>query len=270
MNSVSSKTNLKDFYESRIWKFHSGMELYEQIRLETLFEFLEPKPNEVFLDAGCGGCIYTRYVAKVSTVIATDISKRGLKSAKKELGESSMRIHFIVCDNESLPIKGESIDKTINIDTLEHIANVEAFLREAYRISKSNGKFSIFTACGRNRLTLEYILKPLPVLGHFIERIRSKFGHINIFTTQQLRELIEPDFTIVRILYMHHWLGWFLKFLWDIKNINLTEDCSKLPGFNKGILATLSQVLWRTLEIEYKVFKNVSLGTEININAFKR
>jgi len=69
MSSVSSKTNLKDFYEGRIWKFHSGMELYERIRLETLFKFLEPKPNEVFLDAGCGGGFYTRYIAEVAIVL---------------------------------------------------------------------------------------------------------------------------------------------------------------------------------------------------------
>lgn len=193
-----------------------------------------------------------------------------MRSAKEELEEISSRVHFIVCDNEALPLKDEAVDKVINIDTLEHIAKPEAFLREAGRVSKPNGKISIFTACGRNRLTLEYILKPLPVLGRFIEGIRAKFGHINIFTTQELRELMEPDFTIVKIRYMHHWLGWLVKFLWDIKNINLTEDCSKLPEMNKGVLATLSQVLWQTLEIEYKVFQNVSSGTEININACKR
>jgi ubiquinone/menaquinone biosynthesis C-methylase UbiE len=269
VKSVNSKANLKDFYEGRIWKFHSGMELYEKIRLESLFEFLEPNPNEVFLDAGCGGGFYTRYLAKVTTVIAADISRRGLKSAKEELGETS-RIHFIVCDTEALPIKDGAIDKIINIDTLEHIANVEAFLREASRVTKSKGKISLFTACGRNRLTLEYILKPLPVLGQFIEKIRAKFGHINIFTTQQLHELMEPNFTVVKIRYMHHWLGWLFKFLWDIKNINLTEDCSKLPELNKGVIATLSQVLWQTLEIEYNIFKKTSSGTEINVNACKR
>lgn len=271
MNSTSSKHKiLKDFYETRIWKFHYGMELYERIRLQNLFEILTPKPTDIFLDAGCGGCIYTKQIADISTVVAADISRRGLKIAKEELTGFSARIHFVVCDNESLPLSDESVDKIVTIDTLEHMRDVKAFFEEAKRLLKPKGKISIFTACGKNKFTLEHILKPFPVLGRLIEAVRSKFGHINIFTTQYLRDLVEPDFEIMRIRYMHHWFGWLFKFLWDIRNIDSTKDCSKLPKFKNEISATFSQVIWQALKIEYKIFKKFGSGSEIMLHATKK
>lgn len=45
----------RDFYESRIWKFHQVANLYERIRLQNIFEFLTPKYVDIILDAGCGG-----------------------------------------------------------------------------------------------------------------------------------------------------------------------------------------------------------------------
>ncbi len=270
MFSELQKAGLKSFYEARIWKPHRELQLYEQIRLKSIFEFLQPKAGEVFLDAGCGGCIYSRYVAKVSEVVAADISRRELENAKPDLIRIRSPVHFIVCDTEHLPLKDKSIDKALSIDTIEHVADPKLFLREVRRVSKPEARLLLFTACGKNRLTLEHILLHFLGASAFIERIRSKFGHLNIFTTEQLRDFLEPDFILVDVGYMHHWIGWLFKFLWDIRNINSVEDYGKLPEFQSDVLDSLSKVLWRVLEIEQRIFKKVGLGTEIRINAVKR
>lgn len=48
-------TELKDFYESKVWEFHKIANPYELIRLQNLLAFLAPKSTVVVLDAGCGG-----------------------------------------------------------------------------------------------------------------------------------------------------------------------------------------------------------------------
>lgn len=244
------------------------MELYERIRLQNLFEFLDPSFTDILLDAGCGGGVYTKHLAEVSTVIAADISKKALGNAKSDLSKFSKRIHFVLCDIEYLPIRGKSVDKIASIDALEHIPSVEAFLGEAARISKSNGRILIITACGKNKLTLEHMLQPF--LGKLINSIRLKFGHISIFNTEQLCNLLEPNFQIIRIQYMHHWFGWSLIFLWNLSSLNLTEDCSKLPAFKNPFMSALTQMLWLVLAWEHKLLKNASSGSEICISARKK
>jgi ubiquinone/menaquinone biosynthesis C-methylase UbiE len=269
MTSLQTKTKeFKDFYESSVWKFHPTANIYERIRLQNLSEFLAPKSTDILLDAGCGGGTYTKHLAKVSTVIATDISKTALQNAKRELSELYKQIRYIICDNECLPLKDNSVDKIACIDVIEHIVNVKASLREMARVSKSHGRISMFTACGRNKFTLEHILEP--VLGKFINLIRSKSGHVHIFSTQNLCRLLQPDFVVVKIQYMHHWLGWFVKFLWDLSYLSLPESCSRLPASKNPILSMFSRVLWLMLEAEYKLLKGASSGSEICVNAYTK
>ncbi len=270
MGSEPQKASLKSFYEARIWKPHRELQLYEQIRLRNVFEFLQPKAGDVFLDAGCGGCIYSRYVAKVSDVVAADISKRGLENAKLDLSRVSSRMHLIVCDNEYLPLRDKSVNKVLSIDTMEHVADPRLFLKELRRVSNSEAKLLLFAACGKNKMTLENLLTHFPTAGNFIERIRFKFGHLNVFTTEQLVGLLEPDFAVVRVGYMHHWIGWLFKFLWDIRNLDSVEDCGILPQFQDGVFGSLSKILWRVLAIEHRILKSVNLGTEVKISAVKK
>lgn len=67
---------------------------------------------------------YTRYLAEASTVIAIDISRNALENVKTVLSDFSERIHFIVCDNEHLPIRDNSVDKIASINVIEHIVDV--------------------------------------------------------------------------------------------------------------------------------------------------
>lgn len=259
-------TELKDFYESKIWEFHKIANPYELIRLQNLLEFLTPKSTDVVLDAGCGGGAYTKILPKTSTIIALDLSKGAIKNAKENL--QSANIFFIVADVGHLPLKDGSLSKIVCVDVIEHIVNVEKCLREMARVLKPFGKISIFTACGNNRLSLEYILAPL--LGKLINLIRLKMGHIQVFTTSSLRKLLEPRFVIRSMQYMHHWMGWCLKFLWDTAHLKSSEGYHSSPLLKHSISSTFSRAFWLILEAEYRLLKNKSLGSEIIINAIKK
>lgn len=258
----------RDFYESRIWKFHQIANLYERIHLQNIFEFLTPKYVDIILDARCEGGTYTKYLAEASTVIAIDISRNALENAKIVLSDFSERIDFIVCDNGHLPIRDNSVDKIASIDVIEHIVDVQISLKEMGRVSKSGGKIVIFTACGENKFTLENMLEP--ILSKLINLIRLKFGHIHVFSFHELCRLLEPYFAVKEIYYRHHWLGWSVKFLWDISTLKSPESHSQLPALKNPFLSALSRILWYMLKIEYKLLKRVSTRSEIIINAYSK
>lgn len=136
------------------------------------------------------------------------------------------------------------------------------------RVSKSGGKIVIFTACGKNKFTLENMLEPL--LSRLVNLIRLKFGHIHVFSSHELCRLLEPYFAVKEIYYMYHWLGWSVKFLWDISTLKSLESHSQLPTFKNPILAVLSSILWYILEIEYKLLKRITTGSETIINAYSK
>jgi ubiquinone/menaquinone biosynthesis C-methylase UbiE len=259
--------SLRVFYESNVWHFHQISDFYERIRLQNIFEFLFPAKSDIVLDAGSGGGTYAKQLATKSAVIATDISKQALLNAKESLSKS-INVNYIVCANEYLPLRGQSINKIACVDVLEHSASVDGFIAEMARVLSPCGRISIFTACGNNKNTLENILKP--ALEKLIMFIRLKFGHTHIFSTEELEQILEPKFKIVKIQYMHHWLGWFIKFVWDISKTDSSEDCSQMPTFKNPFYFALSQALWLVLKGEYYLLKNVNTGTEINVNALRK
>jgi precorrin-6B methylase 2 len=65
-------TELKDFYESKVWSYHDVTNPYEKFRLRNIFEFLAPKTTDVILDAGSGGGSYARSIGERRTVVALD------------------------------------------------------------------------------------------------------------------------------------------------------------------------------------------------------
>lgn len=266
--SQTRPDSVKEFYESKTWKFHHVTNVYERARLRDISEFLSPNSTDIVLDEGCGGGTYTEHLAKFSTAIASDISRNALANAQASLRRLSNRIHFIVCDIEHLPLRNNIVDKIACVDILEHVMNVNRSILEIARVLKTSGRVLIFTACGNNRLTLEYVLRP--VLGELLELIRSKFGHIQIFTTQDLLSLLSPQFVIVKTEYMHHWLGWFLKFLSDVAHLGVPQPQLVAQMSNESAYSFLSRLIWLILDAEHRLLKRVSSGTEITISASKR
>lgn len=257
-------SDLRDFYESRVWKIHQISNPYEVVRFRHILEFLGTESGNTVLDVGCGGGTYTRILARAQVLIAVDVSSNAVKTAKQSL-VSEGNVLFIVCDLEHLPIRDMAVDKVACIDVLEHVERPQKAVNEMQRVLRSNGQMLLFTACGENRFTLEYMLRPF--FGKLINSIRSTLGHVSIFTTQSVRRMLSQDFMIARIEYMHHWAGWLFKFCWDATHMN------SLEGHQSQFEASgssLSRILWLPLEAEYELFKSRSLGTEIIVDAIKK
>jgi ubiquinone/menaquinone biosynthesis C-methylase UbiE len=255
--------DLKDFYESRVWKIHHVSNPYEIVRVRHILGFLQPENGSVVLEVGCGGGTYTSFLAEAPSVIAVDVSLNAVKETKRNLTRAS-NIFFIVCDAAHLPLKDMAVDRLASIDVLEHLERPQKAVDEMSRVLRRQGRMLLFTACGENRLTLEYMLKPF--LYVLIKSIRSMLGHVSVFTTETVREMVAQDFMVIHVEYMHHWAGWLFKFMWD--TIHLNSPDSHQSQFESS--GSMSRILWLPLEAEYRLFKNRPIGTEIIVETIRK
>lgn len=109
-------------------------------------------PEEMFngktvLDIGCGACGKTMYYAKqgASHITGMDIVASYEKEAcdlAKELGLSDI-FTFVLGDAAKTDFSDESFDVIIMNDAMEHVANPESVLNEAYRILKKGGRLYV-------------------------------------------------------------------------------------------------------------------------------
>ncbi|OIO40566.1 hypothetical protein AUJ61_01595 [Candidatus Pacearchaeota archaeon CG1_02_30_18] len=102
---------------------------------------MNPKKEEIILDAGCGnGKISIKVSKKCRKVYGVDISKNAFK---KVIKINPKKIEFIQTELEKLPFENNFFDKILCIETLEHVINPERVLKEFYRVLKSSGTLII-------------------------------------------------------------------------------------------------------------------------------
>lgn len=75
-----------------------------------------------------------------SSVTSLDISKEAVKISRDRLYSS------IVCaDARELPFDGNTFDALVSFEVFEHIANVELYAREAFRVLRNGGELIMST-----------------------------------------------------------------------------------------------------------------------------
>jgi ubiquinone/menaquinone biosynthesis C-methylase UbiE len=260
-------TELRDFYESNVWKYHDATNPYEKFRLRNILEFLAPKTTDAILDVGSGGGSYARSIGERCTVVALDISREAIERARESMRELQTP-YFIVSDVEQLPIRDQSMDSILCMDVIEHLRHVGRSIGEMARVLKPHGKIAIFTACGGNRMSLEYIVRPL--LGRLLRLIYLKIGHLHAFSTAALLQLLGNSFSRVEIQFMYPWIGSWLNLLWGVAHLKSSGTTASPSTAEDSISGSVLRAFWILLDKENELFKNKSVGGEIVINATKR
>ena len=132
--------------------------------------------NLKILDIGCGGGLLSEPMSRLGAkVTGIDASEKNIKIANAHLKKSKLKINYICSSPEKLKTK-ERFDVILNMEIVEHVEDVELFIRKSSELLKKSGlmfvatlnktlKSYIFAIVGA-----EYILRWLPIGTHEWEK----------------------------------------------------------------------------------------------------
>ncbi len=128
--------------------------------------------NIKVLDIGCGGGLLCEPLSKLGAkVVGIDASEKNIKIAKTHAKKSKLKINYYCASPENF-ISKEKFDVILNMEIVEHVENVNLFLKESSKFLKKNGIMFIATLNKTLKsyvfaiLGAEYILRWLPIGTH--------------------------------------------------------------------------------------------------------
>ena len=121
------------------------------------------------LDIGCGGGILSESIARLGAMVTgVDVVEKNIRIASLHAATENLDIDYRTATAESLVEAGESYDVLLNMEVVEHVADLPAFMSSCSRLVRPGGVMFIATI---NRTPLswlfaivgaEYVLRWLP------------------------------------------------------------------------------------------------------------
>ena len=145
-----------------------------------------PLKNLNILDIGCGGGLLTEPMTNLgATVTGIDASSRNIEIAKIHAKKNNLKINYKCASPENF-ISDEKFDIILNMEIVEHVEDVDFFIKKSSELLKKNGLMFIATL---NRtlksyifaiVGAEYILRWLPIGTHEWNKFLTPQEIINI------------------------------------------------------------------------------------------
>lgn len=121
------------------------------------------------LDIGCGGGLLSEPMARLGAkVTGIDAAEKNIKIASAHAEKSGLNIDYRNITVEELAKTGEKFDIILNMEVIEHVADVPLFLKSCTELLKPNGMMFIATinrtakAFATAIVGAEYVLRILP------------------------------------------------------------------------------------------------------------
>lgn len=131
-----------------------------------------------FLDIGCGGGLLAEPMARLGAeVIGADASETNIEIAKIHAAQSGLDIDYRATTSETLESKGETFDVVLNMEVVEHVADVDLYMKSCAAMVRPGGLMFVATinrtlkAYGMAIIGAEHILRWLPKGTHQYERL---------------------------------------------------------------------------------------------------
>ena len=136
----------------------------------------KPLSGISILDIGCGGGLLSEPMTRMgANVTGIDASDRNIKIAKIHSKKNKLKINYLCSSPEKLKVK-KKFDVILNMEIVEHVEDVDFFLKSCSGLLKKNGlmfvatinktlKSYIFAIVGA-----EYVLRWLPIGTHEWEK----------------------------------------------------------------------------------------------------
>lgn len=130
------------------------------------------------LDIGCGGGLLSEPMARMGAeVVGADASEVNIEIAKIHAKQSGLEIDYRATTSEALEADGEKFDIILNMEVVEHVADVNLFMTSCARMVKPNGLMFVATINRTPKAKLlaifmaENVLKWLPKGTHEYEKL---------------------------------------------------------------------------------------------------
>ena len=181
------------------------LHMFNPIRIEYITEKIKQEFNLInrnnnflkglkILDIGCGGGLISEPLARLGgEVTGIDASEKNIKVAKLHSKKNNLNINYFNKSPEQLN-NSEKFDIVLNLEVVEHVENVDLYIKSCSNLLKKNG--IMFTATLNRTIVsyikaivgAEYILRWLPIGTHdwnkFIkpEELEKKLSSANFST----------------------------------------------------------------------------------------
>ncbi len=151
-----------------------------------------PLEKVKILDIGCGGGLLSEPMCRLGAdVMGIDASGKNINVAKLHAKKNNLNIEYVCSSPEKLK-KNTKFDVILNMEIIEHVEDVDLFLKSCSELLKKDGimfvatlnktlKSYIFAIVGA-----EYILKWLPIGTHEWEKFVKPSELINILSKYNL------------------------------------------------------------------------------------
>ncbi|WPX96415.1 bifunctional 2-polyprenyl-6-hydroxyphenol methylase/3-demethylubiquinol 3-O-methyltransferase UbiG [Candidatus Bandiella euplotis] len=181
-----------------------------------------PFTNLKILDIGCGGGILSVPMRRLgASVTGIDPSEQNIKIAKKHVEDLNLEIDFQCTDTTSMGKNYQRwFDVVLNMEVVEHVADVEQFLTESSKLVKHGGLMIISTinktlkSAIFAKIAAEYILGWIPVGTHQWDKF-LKPGQIMKILDDNKMELLD----IVGMSYNLLQKEWYISEKLDVNYI---------------------------------------------------
>lgn len=108
---------------------------------------LEPKPSDLVLDLGAGGCWCSDLLARLNRrSVAVDISWHMLQTGRSRPGGAALAA--VAGDMERLPFRSGAFDVAVCLNALHHVPDMRAGVREIARVLNDRG-VALFSEPGK-------------------------------------------------------------------------------------------------------------------------
>ena len=153
----------------------------------------KPLKKVKILDIGCGGGLLTEPMKKLGAdVVGIDASEKNIKIAKLHSKKNNLDIKYLCVSPENFITK-EKFDVILNMEIVEHVEDIDFFLKSSSKLLKKGGIMFVATLNKTLKSYLfaivgaEYILKWLPIGTHEWEKFVKPEDLVNILKKYNLK-----------------------------------------------------------------------------------
>jgi 2-polyprenyl-6-hydroxyphenyl methylase/3-demethylubiquinone-9 3-methyltransferase len=164
----------------KFWPLHA----FNPVRLGFIREFaaehfardpraLRPFEGVSLLDIGCGGGLVSEPMARMGfTVLGADPSEKNVKTAAAHAAGSGLALDYRAVTAEALGDQGAKFDVVLNLEVIEHVADLRTFLIACAKLIRPGGIMLVATlnrtlkSLALAKIGAEYVLRWLPAGTH--------------------------------------------------------------------------------------------------------